>query len=302
MNAACLQCTAVLRRGRRSVNHPQRHLSRRSHQPRIDGKPEPGVQDSPYRCPPGKTTVSGDEQGIVRQCRADSDQDRVMLGPERLDKRSRPFSGNSGAPPAGSSDGAVQCRRDLQCEPWSLPPNSSHVTCKQCLRGIGKQPGFDPDTATPERFHASAGDPRIRVEQRYDATGDSRFGECIGAGGRLTMVCAGLERYICGCARGHSVNSPERFHFGMRATAGSGPPGGKELAVLDENAANGGIGPGTPQRAPGEVQAARHPAPVCAGRSRGFGQSVSAGGCSCASRVSKSSAFWKFLYTDANRT
>src|SRR6185295_11476428 len=121
---------------------------------------------------------------------------------------------------------------------------------KKALVDLGRFGGavadFDANARRPQLRMALTLHPRIGIfDGRYDP-GDTGLDQRVGTGRRPALVGAGLERHIGRGAAGGVPRCCERFGLGMRPAPVLGAAATDDVAVLDDDASYGRIGPGAP--------------------------------------------------------
>ena len=86
--------------------------------------------------------------------------------------------------------------------------------------------------AARSRAWPGAGDLRIGVFQRRDDAGDARRDDGVGAGRRLAVMRAGLERHVKRRAARGRAGAAQRLDLRMRPAAGLRPAAADDDAVL----------------------------------------------------------------------
>ena len=104
-------------------------------------------------------------------------------------------------------------------------------------------------------------------ERRHDAR-NTRGDHGIGAGRRLAVVRAGLQRDVQRRAARRLAGTPQRLDLGMGPAAGLGPAAADNDAVLDDHRAYGRVRPSAAQSAPAERKRQRHEAGIVVLRHR----------------------------------
>ena len=212
------------------------------------------VQHHPHRRARLHARQAAGQQRIVRQHRADPDQDGVALRAQQMHPRLRGLAGDRDRLAAGSGDLVVGRHRELQDHMRALVADAPEMP-GMIARGLrGAQPDIDRDAGGAQPGMALPGHFRIGILDRRhharNAGGDDR----IGAGRRLAEMRARLQRHIeRGAARG-LAGARQRLGLGMGPAAGLGPAAADDDAVLDHDRADGGIGPGAALPAPAERQ------------------------------------------------
>ena len=136
------------------------------------------------------------------------------------------------------------------------------VAGMNAARFVGAKTDIDRDAFGAQPLVALAGDFRIGIFQRRHHARDAGLDDGVGAGRRLALMRARLERHVHrGALRGF-LGVPQRLDLGMRAAAGLRPAAAKDDAVLHDHRADRRIGPGRAQPAPAERQRQRHEARV----------------------------------------
>src|SRR4051812_29689723 len=101
---------------------------------------------------------------------------------------------------------------------------------------------------------APAGDLGVGVFECRHHTRDTGTDDGVDAWRRLALVRAGFERHIERRALGRLAGALQRLGLGMGAAARLRPAAADDDAVLDDDRADGRIGPGTAKPAAAERQ------------------------------------------------
>src|ERR1700687_2711048 len=118
-------------------------------------------------------------------------------------------------------------------------------------RGLKRaESDIDRDAGGAKFCMALPGNFRIRILDRRHHARDAGGDDGVGAGRRLADMRAGLQRHVeRGAARG-LAGALERLGLRAEAPAGLRPYATYDVAVLDNDSADGGIRPGPPLPAP----------------------------------------------------
>ncbi len=133
----------------------------------------------------------------------------------------------------------------------------------------GAEAGFDRDAGLAQPGDPAAGDTRVGILEGYDDVFNTGIDQRAGAGRRLSPMAARLEADIGGGAQCRRSGAAQGFSFGVRPAAGLGPAAADNGSPVDEDAADGRVGPDIAEPAPGERQGRVHPtrigAPIAVG-------------------------------------
>ena len=128
----------------------------------------------------------------------------------------------------------------------------------QIVRFRAQHAGNDFDTRRPQPGDAGAIDARVRVVAGNDDARDPGRDKRLGARRGLPGVVARLKRDVGVCAARGLAGHDQRLGLGMRAAAGLGAAAADDAAIPHYHAANGRVGPGRPQAAPGQGECGAH--------------------------------------------
>ncbi|MNY05073.1 hypothetical protein D3C86_1377790 [compost metagenome] len=151
-------------------------------------------------------------------------------------------TGNRNLPLAFSANHAVGGNCKLQNHMRAFFHLACEVTGKRAPALGAQQSGFHHDTGVAQYRITTAGNPLIRIIHRHHDTGDAVFHQRIGAGRGFAPVGTGFERDIGGGATRRLSGDFQRLAFGMGPAADGRHRFGDDLSVLDEDAADRGIG------------------------------------------------------------
>src|SRR6266849_1259933 len=132
------------------------------------------------------------------------------------------------------------------------------------------EPDIDGDAGGPKFCMALAGDFRIGILDRRHHARDTGGDNGVRAGRRFADMRAWLQRHIEGGAARGLASTLERLRLGVGTAARLGPAATHNDAVLHNDSADGGIGPGAALPAPTERQRQLHEALVGSFRFPGF--------------------------------
>ena len=116
--------------------------------------------------------------------------------------------------------------------------------------------------AARSRAWPCAGHFGIGIFERRDDARDPRGDDSVGAGRRLAVMRARLQRNVERRAARRRAGPAQRLDLGMGPAPGLGPAAADDDAVLDDHGADRGIGPCTAEPAPAEGKRERHEAPI----------------------------------------
>src|SRR5579872_905653 len=258
------------------------------------------------------------EQRIIRQHRADTDQNGVALGPQQLRARLRHFSRDRNRPMAGASNLVVARDREFQDHMWTVVADAPEMS-GVIARGLERaEPDIDPDSRRAKFCMPLACYFGIGILDRRHHARNPGGDHGVRARGRLAEMRTGLERDIERGAARRLAGPRQRFHLGMGTAARLSPAAADDDAVLDDDGAHRRIGPGPPQATPAEYKRKLHEAQIgrlqilrflrellfqnAEDHLRNKAIRVSSSPESSPSTASKSLASRKLRYTDANRT
>ena len=161
---------------------------------------------------------------------------------------------------AGEAGLAVGRHRELEQHLRPAFAHAADVAGVGARRRLGAEPDLDRDAAARAAGRAPARDLRIGILQRRHHARDAGADDGVGAGRRLAVMRARLERHVeRGAARG-LAGALERLGLGMRPAAGLRPAAAEDDAVLDDHRADRRIGPGAAEPAPAERERKLHEA------------------------------------------
>ncbi len=176
-----------------------------------------------------------------------------------------PLAGDRQRPPAGRAGLAVGRDRELEHDLRAAFAHAPDVAGMGAPRLGGADADVDRDAGGAQPRMARAGDLRVGVFERGDHARDAGGDDRVGAGRRLAVMRAGLERHVeRGAARclAGAAAAPRSRHAAGRRLASSRARRSTPLATT--TAPDGRIGPGAPEPAPAERERQRHEAESCA--------------------------------------
>ena len=191
---------------------------------------------------------------------------------------------------ARSGDTAIKGEREFQGEEGPALAAREEKALHVALGVLSQNTRFYGDPRGTEECEALSGYPRVGVFYGGNHARDACRDQGFGAGWGLTVMGAGFERDIGGCAFRGAACLFERHAFGMGAAARLGPAAPDDAAILDQNAADGRIGPSRAKAPASKRQGMGHVTGIFRAHSSGR-----ASGRSSLTNLSKSSAAWKFL-------
>ncbi len=150
--------------------------------------------------------------------------------------------GDRHLPLASSADHTIGGNGKLQNHMRAFFHLPCEVAGKCSLAFVAQQAGFHDNARIAQDGVTASRNPLIRIIHRHHDTGDAVFHQRIGAGRGFAPVGTGFERDIGGCATGRLAGDFQRLAFGMGPAADGRHRFGDDLSVLDEDAADRGIG------------------------------------------------------------
>src|SRR5215510_13112630 len=172
------------------------------------------------------------------------------------------LAGNRRGAAIGQGGFAVGGHREFQNHVWAAVLHAPDVAGMRAPRLLGADADFDHDAGFSQAPMAGAGDLRIGINQRRDYARDAGRDDGVGAGRRLAVMGAWLERDIERRPARAGAGAAERLSLGVGPPTGLGPAAADDHTVLGHHRADGGIGPGAPEPAPAQRERERHEAGV----------------------------------------
>ncbi len=139
------------------------------------------------------------ELWIVRQCRADPDDDRVVLRPKEVHARSRLLAGDPFRRARASRDPTVQRERELQRDVGNAHRDELRPGRNETLRVRLPAPDVDAQPRILQLLDASTRDVGVGVAATDDDPRDLRGEDGVRARGRPAHVVARFEGHVEGC-------------------------------------------------------------------------------------------------------
>ncbi len=194
-----------------------------------------------------------------------------------MDARIR--AGDPAAGAIGQRDSPVEREAEFQRHmrpPARLAQHKARHGARSFLR---QQPHFDHDAAFAQPGRALPVGARIRIAQRdhYPRHPGTRHQVGTARPARRQME-TGFQRHIGRRSTGLLHRLPQRLRFGMRAATLLRPATPDDMAVLDDQAADIGIGSRKPAPARRQRDGSGHETPVGGGRRR-LAQGLATSGC-----------------------
>ena len=202
------------------------------------------------------------EARVVGERGAAADQHRVVAGAQEMGAPARRLAGDPAALAALGRDAPVERGGELQRDQRPAPAPAQQIAGVHLGRRFGVEAERNPDPGVAQAGQPGAGDARVRVLQRHDATGDAGGDQRIGAGRGRAVVRAGLEGDVSAGAARTRAGAGERLGLGVRPAARLGPAARDDAAGADDHAADRGIGRDPAQAALGEHQRGAHVLPI----------------------------------------
>ena len=195
---------------------------------------------------------------IVRQHGADADQDGVTLRAQQMHPRpaASPVMA-TGSSPAAAIFSSAGCR-ELEDHMWAFVPDAPEMSSMVVGRLDGTRPDIDRYTGGPEPGMAPPGYLRIGILDRRHHAGDAGGEDGVNARRGFARNANRARASHRGLRLGGLLASSQRLLLGMGAAAGLGPAAADDHAILDHDAADGGIGRGAAPAAPAERQREAH--------------------------------------------
>ncbi len=172
------------------------------------------------------------------------------------------LAGNRRGAAIGQGGLAVGRHREFEGHVRAAVLHPPDVASVRPPRLLGADADLDHDASFGQAPMAGARDLRIGIDQRGDHARDAGSDDGVGAGRRLAVMGAWLERDIERRPARGGTGAAERLGLGMGPPAGLGPAAADDHAVLRDHCADGGIGPGASEPAPAQRERERHEAGV----------------------------------------
>lgn len=135
---------------------------------------------------------------------------------------------------------------------------SREVSCQCPLALLAQHSGFDLYPGVAQNLVAAPGNPFIWIIDSNDNAGNAEVDKGVCAGRRSAKMGTGLKRHIGRCAPRRFARDFERLSFRMGTTANGSHGFGDDLTVLDDDAADGGIGIGEARMEARDLESTRH--------------------------------------------
>ena len=216
---------------------------------------------------PGSRQV---KQRIIRQHRADADQDGVALRAQHMHPRPRRLARDRDRLAAGGADHVVGGHRELEQHLRAVIPDAAEMAGMVARRFLGAEPDVDSDTRRAQLCMALPGNFRIRVLDRRHHARNAGGNDGVGARWRAAEMRARLQRHVEGSASRGLAGAPQGFGFGVRTAACLRPSPPDDDPIVDDDRANRRVGPGAALAAPAERERELHEAQVGGFRLPGF--------------------------------
>ena len=149
---------------------------------------------------------------------------------------------------------AVGRDRELEHDVGPAVAHAPDVAGMIAPRLLGADADLDRDARRAQPRVARARDFGIGIFERRDDARNAGGDDGVGAGRRLAVMRAGLERDVERRAARRRAGAAQGFDLGMRPAAGLGPAAADNDAVLDDHRADRRIRPGAAESAPAERQ------------------------------------------------
>ena len=198
------------------------------------------------------------EQRIIREDRADADKNGIALRAQEMHPRLRSFSCDGNRPVSCGRDLVIRGYGKFQNDEWTPRANAQEmpgvIACRFILAETDTY--FDSGSAQPRM--ALPADLGIWIFDGGNHPRDARGDDGIRAGRRLAKMRAWLQRYIERRPPCCFACAPQRLRLRMRPPARLGPAAPDNDVILDDDRADGGIGPCTALPAPAERERELH--------------------------------------------
>ena len=181
-----------------------------------------------------------------------------MPPPNGMRHTARLGSGDPLAFAGMGGDLAVQRGRQLQRDQRATGGGLLKKTGKRLPRLVFQQPRIGLDSRSAQPGDALGGDTLIEVGGSDNDTGNAGIYQRIGTRRRLAPVAAGLERDVGGRTVRLIPRHLQRLCLGMGATAGGGEASADNAVVLDNDAADRGVGPSRAKAPPSKGEGGAH--------------------------------------------
>lgn len=135
---------------------------------------------------------------------------------------------------------------------------SREVSGEFPLAFLAQHSGLDLYPRVAQNLVAAPGYSLIRIIDSDDNTGDAEIDKGIGARRCSAKMGTGLKRHIGRCAPRRFARDFQRLPLCMGTTANGGHCFGDDLAIPDDNTANGRIGVGKARMAARDLDSTRH--------------------------------------------
>ena len=169
-----------------------------------------------------------------------------MRRAQQMRALARGLAGDPAALACGGRDLAVEGRRELQGDQRATLGEPREKSGVDFRRLGGEKAGLDCDAGGAQHGQTAPGDAGIGILDGHDDAGDPGGDQRIGAGRGLAVMAARLEADISSGTCGARAGAGQRLGLAMRPAAGLGPAAADDGAVLHDDAADRGVGPGRP--------------------------------------------------------
>ena len=175
------------------------------------------------------------------------------MRPHQVNTGIRAFAGDHQAFSGAAPGKTVRGPRELEGDGRSALLDAGDVSAMGAARFFGEIARHDRDARLAQPGIAAAADPRVRVFERGDDPGHARCEDRIGAGRRLAVVGARLERDVERRSLGRRAGRLERDALGVRPPARLRDALGDDAAIavglVDDNGSDGRVWPGQAEMA-----------------------------------------------------
>ncbi|MDB5574471.1 MAG: hypothetical protein JWR79_1628 [Tardiphaga sp.] len=242
-------------------HQPQRRIARRMHQLAVARYPQGTIQHHAHRRLRGHAGETAGQIRIVRDHRADADENGIALRAQQMHARACFFAGDRHRL-AGETDLVVARHRQFQDHMRSLVDDAADVAGMIAGGLVAEQPDIDDDAGRAQSRMALPRDIRIGIWHRRHDPRDAGRDHRVGARRRAPDMRTRLQRHIERRALGLRARAAQSFRLGVRTAAVLGPAAPDDDTVLDDDRADRGIRCGPPQPAPTERQSQLHEATI----------------------------------------
>ena len=183
------------------------------------------------------------EEGVVGGDGADAAEDGVVEVADGLDVGAGGFGGDPAGVILGGGDFAIKSDGGLERDQRAAGAHEVEEAHVEFLGfGLEARVNDDFDAGVAKEGEAASGDGGVGIFGDGDDAGDAGFDEGVGAGAGAAGVGAGFEVDVEGGATCGGTGLLDREDFGVFDAGPGVEAAAGDLAALNENGADGGVG------------------------------------------------------------